>query len=55
MAEQIKGKKVPWSQMEEYLATHQKTIVTFQELQKSNIMDIPDIEARLPNSFVQLH
>ncbi len=55
MAEQIKGKRVPWSQLEEYLETHKKTIITFIDLQKSNIMDIPDIEARLPNSFVSLH
>jgi hypothetical protein len=55
MAEQIKGKRIPWLQMEQYLATHQRTIVAFQDLLKSGIMDIPQIEAMLPNSFVQLH
>jgi hypothetical protein len=55
MAEQIKGKRVPWSQLEEYLETHKKTITTFIDLQKSNIMEIPEIEAKLPNSFVSLH
>ena len=55
MVEQIKGKRVPWSQLEEYLAIHKKTIATFIDLQKSNIMEIPEIEAKLPNSFVSLH
>ena len=51
MVEQIKGKRVPWSQLEEYLAIHKKTIATFIDLQKTEVMEIPDIEARLPNSF----
>ncbi len=55
MTEQTKGKRVPWSYMEQYLATHQRTIVAFQDLLKSSIMDIPQIEAMLPNSFMQLH
>ncbi len=54
MAEQIKGKRVPWSHLEEYLATHKKTIATFIDLQKSEVMEIPEIEAKLPNSFKQL-
>ena len=32
MVEHIKGKKVPWSQLEEYLATHKTTIATFIDL-----------------------
>jgi rRNA pseudouridine-1189 N-methylase Emg1 (Nep1/Mra1 family) len=55
MVEKIKGKRVPWSQLEEYLAIHKNTITTFIDLQKSEVMEIPDIEARLPNSFTQLH
>ncbi len=51
-AEQIKGKRVHWYHLEEYIATHQKTIATLLDLQKSNVMDIPHIETILPNSFV---
>jgi hypothetical protein len=55
MADHLKGKRVPWSQLEEYLTTHSRTIFTFQELLKSGLMDIPEIEAKLPNSFSQLY
>ena len=55
MAEQFKGKRVPWSQLEEYLTIHNRTIVTFQEQLKQDVMDIPDIETRLPKSFSQLY
>jgi hypothetical protein len=34
---------------------HQKTIATFVELKNQKIMDVPQIEAVLPNSFVQLN
>ena len=51
MADQLKGKRVPWSQLQEYLTIHKKAIVTFQEQLEEDIMDIPDIEARLPKSF----
>ena len=50
--DQIKGKRVPWSQMEEYVAIHQKSLVSLIDLVKVNVMDIPDVEARLPNSFI---
>jgi hypothetical protein len=55
MVEHIKGKRVPWSQMEEYNETHKKTITKFIDLWKSEVMEIPDIETKLPNSFAQLH
>ena len=55
MAEHIKGKRVTWSQMEEYIATHKKKIAPFIDLYKSEVMEIPLIETQLPNSFVQLH
>ena len=50
--ETIKGKRVPWAQMEEYVTIHQKSVVALMDLQKLNVMDIPEIEAKLPNSFV---
>ena len=48
-------KRVPWVQMEEYLATHQKAIVSFVDLQKLDVMKVSEIEAKLPSSFLQLH
>jgi hypothetical protein len=55
MAEHIKGKIVPWSQLEQYLVTHQHTIGSFMDLKNRKVMEIPMIEALLPNSFIQLH
>jgi hypothetical protein len=55
MVEQLKAKKVPWSHMEKYLETHKVAIVTYLDQMKNNLMDVPDIEARLPRSFLQLY
>jgi hypothetical protein len=38
--------------MEEYVTIHQKSVVALIELQKLNVMEIPEIEAKLPNSFI---
>ncbi len=55
MVEQIKAKRVPWPHMEKYLATHKAAIVTNLEQLNNNLADIPDIELRLPRSFLQLY
>ena len=55
MADKLQGKRIPWSQLQDYLKTHQKTIITFQDLLNSEVMTIPEIEAKLPNSFSQLY
>ncbi len=55
MADQLKGKKVPWSQLEDYLKVHNRTIVAFQELLKEDMVDIPEVEAKLPKSFSTLY
>jgi hypothetical protein len=55
MAEQLKVKKVPWSQLEEYLKVHNRTIVAFQELLKQDMVDITEVEAKLPKSFSTLY
>jgi hypothetical protein len=55
MADKPIGKMIPWSQFQDYLKTHQRTIVAFQDLLKSEVMEIPEIEAKLPNSFSQLY
>jgi hypothetical protein len=44
MGDQFKGKRVPWPQLEEYLAAHKKSISTFLELRQSEIMEVPLIE-----------
>jgi hypothetical protein len=48
MVEQLKAKRVPWSQMEEYLEVYQRTIVTYLDLKKRKLIDVPEIEAKLP-------
>jgi rRNA pseudouridine-1189 N-methylase Emg1 (Nep1/Mra1 family) len=55
MGDQFKGKRVPWPQLEEYLSAHKKLIATFVELKQSELMEVPDIENKLPKSFFQLH
>jgi hypothetical protein len=55
MVDQLKGKKVPWSDMEKYLKTHKAAIVTYQDQLENNLAEIPDIEPRLPKSFLQLY
>ena len=51
MVEQIKAKRVPWSHMEKYLETHKVTIVTYLDLLNNNLIDVAEIEAKLPKSF----
>ena len=41
--------------MEEYLATHLQAIVAFVDLKNCNLMEVSEIEAELPKSFLQLH
>ena len=55
MVEQIKAKRVPWSHMEKYLEIHKTAIVTFLDLVNTNLMDVAEIESKLPRSFLQLH
>ena len=55
MVEELKVKRVPWSQLEEYLEVHQEVIGSYVGLLKRKAMDIPTIEAKLPESFMELH
>ena len=41
--------------MEKYLATHLQAIVAFVDLKNCNLMEVSEIEAELPKSFLQLH
>jgi hypothetical protein len=49
------GKIVPWTQLENYLVIHQRALLTFVDLHKQDLMEVPDIESKLPKSFLQLH
>ena len=50
MDSQFVGKRVPWSQLEEYLGV-QKTIDAYLTLLDSKAMDKAAIETNLPKSF----
>ena len=41
MVEQLKAKKVPWSQLEVYIEAHQGSIGGLLDLLKRKIIDIP--------------
>ena len=41
--------------MEKYLNTHKKVIITYLDQLENNLIDVPEIEAKLPKSFLQLH
>ena len=55
MADQFEGKRIPWSQFEEYLALHQVKIVLLQNLLANDMADRPEIERKLPKSFYLIH
>jgi hypothetical protein len=54
MEAQCAGKKVPWSQLEEYLTVHQRAIGAFLDLEKTGWAR-GTIETLLPKSFWTLH
>ena len=41
--------------MEEYLEVHQGAIITYLDQLKRKLIDVPEIESKLPLSFLQLH
>jgi hypothetical protein len=55
MQQQNNGKRVPWSQLEEYLESHQKLLVSMLDLLKGGVMEKSDIETKLPKSFLSLY
>jgi hypothetical protein len=55
MVEQLQAKRVPWSQLEEYLEVHQEAIAAYVGMLKRKVVDIPTIETKLPESFKELH
>ena len=55
MVDHLENKKVPWSQLEDYLKLHQESIVAFKDLEKNKILKAPAIESMLPASFLKIH
>jgi hypothetical protein len=55
MADQFEGKRIPWSQFEEYIAIHQGKIVLLQNNLASEILSKAEIELKLPRIFFQLY
>jgi hypothetical protein len=55
MSAQFKNKRVPWSQLEDYLKAHQVSIVTYLDQLKDELTDKESIENNLPRSFWKLH
>ncbi len=55
MEAQFVGKRVPWSDLEEYLSVHKKTIQAYLTLLESEAMDKATIEINLPKSFWKIH
>ena len=54
MEGQFVGKRVPWSQLEEYLTVHQRGIEAFLGLEKIG-WTRATIETNLPQSFWTIH
>ncbi len=55
MADRFEGKRITWSQFEEYIAIHQGKIVLLQTNLASEILDKPEIERKLPRIFFQIY
>jgi len=55
MEHQFEGKRVPWSQIEKFIDIHKTEIQPFLTLQKKNRMTIPEVEAKTPAPFFELH
>jgi hypothetical protein len=55
MEAQFAGKRVPWSDLDEYLSVHKLTIQAYLDLLKSESMDKATIETFLPKSFWKIH
>ncbi len=55
MADQFEGKRIPWTQFEEYLDLHNKKMFTLQLNLTNEILDKPAIEKLLPKSFYLVH
>ena len=54
MEAQFAGKKVPWSQLEEYLTIHKKAIGAYIDLENAGVSR-DTIETLLPNSIWTIH
>ena len=55
MIEQSSVKKVPLSQMEQYLEAHQEALGLYAGQLKRKLIGQSELESKLPNSFLYLH
>ena len=55
MEAQFVGKRVPWSDLQEYLSVHKKTIAAYITLLEDDAIDKATIENLLPKSFWKIH
>jgi hypothetical protein len=54
MEGQLVGKRVPWSQFEEYITVHQRAIGHYLDLEKIG-WTRANIETNLPQSFLTIY
>lgn len=45
---------IPYAQLEEYLEAHQEAIGVYVGQLKRELIDVPEIESKLPKSFLYL-
>jgi len=50
-----KKKRVPWTHLEKYLEVHQAAIVTYMDQRRHKLIEVEEVEEKLPNSFLSLH
>jgi hypothetical protein len=48
-------KKVPWAHLEKYLGVHQVAIMTYMDQLKHKLIEVAELEEKLPKSFLSLH
>ena len=48
-------KKVPWAHLEKYLGVHQVAIMTYIDQHKLKLIEVAELEEKLPKSFLALH
>ena len=48
-------KPIPWDSLQDYLKVHDNYIVTLLKMDETKLLKREEIEAKLPNSFKELH
>ena len=55
MEELCKGKSIPWSDMEQYLALHAEVMEPFVTMSKQKIIKVEILESTLPLQFLKMN